>query len=723
MHLFSRLSTRLLGCCAAGLLLLACAGTTVQAASGNLEIDLIFPQNDTYSPQPIIPVAFAFQNSALAGFLQPRVNFIIYPYGNHTETIAYGYPDKYEVGNMLLLMSAGVYLMSFINISVGIERTIVIVAGYTAESEIEIPHLPYIVRYLIQLGGLILESLLLVLQQHKLFSTDNPTPPPLLDCGNGAMFNNQHTSHAVAIALYVFFACRCALSWASSTACAPHPIALRVGNVTLGNVTARGIPISVGTPPQTFAFLPQWSYVDTLLYGPERCTERWSVPACRAYRGGQYNPSASTTYKNDSATPQLDNGLMSFRFEWGRDTMTLKPNVSLHGLPIRVSRDAMERNEYHTQMAFSLKPNSTLLDALHTNGHIMSRSWSIFHGHTGRTSHLDGSFVFGGFDRAKTSGQNYTGDLIFSNPRCPTGMLVTITDIALNFLNGTNSSLLNYDRSTSSLTALAACIQPDLPLLMALPSGDVLKRFGELTHGNLGYFGYKGALYPDGMWYDNRSMAYKDDMSITLNSAFSTRIPNDQLVIPYVELDSQTGEIIHVDDLNELIISNATHSFVSQRMPQLGQQFLSGAYLMVNLDAMKFTLWKAKATEEEDVVAVDGGNRPVEKLCDGSAGGDEQQGRNDTPPSEGNGQATMSTGMIEGIVVGSVVGVSILLAGLAAYYFIAKSRKKRAQTGRSSSQAEPAKKNTDKHSSKDGGGGELHGQPRAGKVIEIAELP
>ncbi|KFY30607.1 hypothetical protein V493_01801 [Pseudogymnoascus sp. VKM F-4281 (FW-2241)] len=93
MHLFSRLSTRLLSCCAAGLLLLACVDTTVQAASGNLEIDFVFPQNDTYSPQPIIPVAFAFQNSALAGFVQPRVDFIIIPYGNHTESIASGYFD------------------------------------------------------------------------------------------------------------------------------------------------------------------------------------------------------------------------------------------------------------------------------------------------------------------------------------------------------------------------------------------------------------------------------------------------------------------------------------------------------------------------------------------------------------------------------------------------------------------------------------------------------
>ncbi|KFY29434.1 hypothetical protein V493_02374 [Pseudogymnoascus sp. VKM F-4281 (FW-2241)] len=87
-HLFSRPLTGLVARCS---LLLACAVATVHAASGNLEIDLLFPQNDTYAPQQIIPVAFAIQNSALAGFVKPKVNFVIYPYLNHTRSYAYGY--------------------------------------------------------------------------------------------------------------------------------------------------------------------------------------------------------------------------------------------------------------------------------------------------------------------------------------------------------------------------------------------------------------------------------------------------------------------------------------------------------------------------------------------------------------------------------------------------------------------------------------------------------
>ena len=72
--------------------LLALTGTAL-AASGSLEVDLVFPQNDTYAPEPIIPVAFAFQNSELASYLQPSVSFSIIPYGNYTKSIASGSYD------------------------------------------------------------------------------------------------------------------------------------------------------------------------------------------------------------------------------------------------------------------------------------------------------------------------------------------------------------------------------------------------------------------------------------------------------------------------------------------------------------------------------------------------------------------------------------------------------------------------------------------------------
>jgi hypothetical protein len=47
---------------------LACLGA-VNAASGVVEVDLVFPRNDTYAPSSTFPIIFAFQNPGLAPFL------------------------------------------------------------------------------------------------------------------------------------------------------------------------------------------------------------------------------------------------------------------------------------------------------------------------------------------------------------------------------------------------------------------------------------------------------------------------------------------------------------------------------------------------------------------------------------------------------------------------------------------------------------------------------
>ncbi|KAF1835103.1 hypothetical protein BDW02DRAFT_579077 [Decorospora gaudefroyi] len=55
------------------LFLAACAGA-VNAALGVMEVDLVFPRNETYAPTEIFPLIFAFQNSELAPLLKPRLS-------------------------------------------------------------------------------------------------------------------------------------------------------------------------------------------------------------------------------------------------------------------------------------------------------------------------------------------------------------------------------------------------------------------------------------------------------------------------------------------------------------------------------------------------------------------------------------------------------------------------------------------------------------------------
>jgi hypothetical protein len=157
---------------------------------------------------------------------------------------------------------------------------------------------------------------------------------------------------------------------------------------------------------------------------------------------------------------------------------------------------------YHPQAAIGLGRNSTLLNALVSTGKIASRSWAMFWGRQGVTAdaQMDGNFVFGGYDRAKASGSNFTQGLVYSNTACSTGMLVTITDISLNWSNGTTTSL--YDGSQSA--AMSACIVPDYPVLMTIPYEPYFKRFSGVTGANILSFGrsfginYYGMLYNSG---------------------------------------------------------------------------------------------------------------------------------------------------------------------------------------------------------------------------------
>lgn len=73
---------------------------------------------------------------------------------------------------------------------------------------------------------------------------------------------------------------------------------------------------------------------------------------------------------------------------------------------------------------------------------------------------MDGNLVFGGYDAAKIAGNNITLPFI-TDSHCPEGYIVTISDIKMNLLNGSNPSILG----PSAGSALRACIGPGYPLM------------------------------------------------------------------------------------------------------------------------------------------------------------------------------------------------------------------------------------------------------------------
>jgi hypothetical protein len=66
-------------------ILVASTGVVSAAAgktTGVVEVDLVFPRNETYAPTPVLPIVFGFQNSELAPFLGLQLSFTVWRWEN-----------------------------------------------------------------------------------------------------------------------------------------------------------------------------------------------------------------------------------------------------------------------------------------------------------------------------------------------------------------------------------------------------------------------------------------------------------------------------------------------------------------------------------------------------------------------------------------------------------------------------------------------------------------
>lgn len=112
--------------------------------------------------------------------------------------------------------------------------------------------------------------------------------------------------------------------------------------------------------------------------------------------------------------------------------------------------------------ALGVGRGSTLLDTLVSRGDIASKTYSFWEGWTGAQAQhqMDGNLILGGYDAAKIDGKNITLPFI-TDYHCPGGYIVTISDIKMNLLNGSNPSILG----PSAGSALRACIGPGYPIM------------------------------------------------------------------------------------------------------------------------------------------------------------------------------------------------------------------------------------------------------------------
>jgi hypothetical protein len=204
-------------------------------------------------------------------------------------------------------------------------------------------------------------------------------------------------------------------------------------------------------------------YNETYIYGTNGFCTDYSSGACTTFRGGAYDTSKSSTDKSIGNRKDSD----GFKADWKEDTLSFGSNTSLSSFGFGIPQQDLNQ-AFTSQSQLGLGRNSSFLRALESAGNIGTKAYSIFWGLVGGPAEKQtrGSLILGGLDRSLIADQNdnFTASL-YQGSKCGTGMVVTISDILLNWPNGTDTSIFMGSQSA----AIQACISPSFAGLMSLP--------------------------------------------------------------------------------------------------------------------------------------------------------------------------------------------------------------------------------------------------------------
>ncbi|KAG8165755.1 hypothetical protein KVR01_004307 [Diaporthe batatas] len=471
----------------------------------------------------------------------------------------------------------------------------------------------------------------------------------------------------------------------AQSSCVPRPVSIAIGNVSVANspadALARGVAIGIGDPPQSFAFLPDTTNNSYVYRDDNSCPATYTVTdnECITIRGGAYVASQSESHEAGA----FDDTVTDSKYEWQTtahtDSWRLNEQVSLPGYTFGVPSSDNGNQLYLPQALLGLGRDSTLLRALRDGGEISSRTWSYYWGLDGRgAAKSNGSLVLGGFDQDKISGTtNYTAKLNYTG--CDWGTQVQISDIRLNFVNNTIQTLFDdvsvADENNDEFPSLPlyACIDPGTATMFGLPYVNYMSNFVEYTNfssfneyglGN-GSVRSAGLHFWDLMYIPEAPQGdrYWGGISVDINGGPSISVPNNQLVVPHVYIDSETSRWEEDPDRYDLLIRSGSIGDFTNRMV-LGRDFMANMYIMVNLDADEFTIWPANTdSNQESLVPVDESGNVIETSSFCQANPNTTLPAPDPQP-EPDTTSQLSTGAIVGIAIGCAAAVGLLAAGV-----------------------------------------------------------
>lgn len=426
---------------------------------------------------------------------------------------------------------------------------------------------------------------------------------------------------------------------------------------------------------------------NTLVYdGALECETGVGPAECAGERGGLYYQNASSTWNNvttyqaagASFDPLWNDTNSQGGDYFGTDVLSIAGN-KFENYPLGIQVEKFHIDKWGIQ-ALGMSSNSTILNALKQTSQIATRSFGYWYGLVGK-QYADGELVIGGLNRAKATGPNLTLAL---NPsrNCPSGMVVNVNAITLNY--NSNDPLKPVDPSnsadynllgTSASASLNYCIWPSYDVI-SMPSS-VWNNFRDYVGGvQTGYAGTRSlGLNVYGMDYLANSV-YGGDLSFTIQNALTIKIPNNQLVIPDIDLD-QGGNVVEKNSSIAEVMINSLESTNGDDMAILGRTFLTSAYLYVDYESNTFTLWSSKNTTDSNISVI---RSATNSSCTtsssngttstGSSGGSSANS-NSTPASVSS-PGKISGGAIAGIVIGVIL--LLLLLGLIAFILLRRRR-------------------------------------------------
>jgi hypothetical protein len=174
---------------------------------------------------------------------------------------------------------------------------------------------------------------------------------------------------------------------------------------------------------------------------------------------------------------------------------------------------------------------------------------------------------------------------------------------------------------------------------------------------------------------------------MTMDTGLKITISNDHLVVPHTYFDQDTGDIVAEDTTEPDLLIDSLQGERQDHMAPFGSILFSAAYLSVNLDAGKFTLWSANVTTNSspNFRALDTKNDETTTFCQAGDTDVQSNSTGSSPTASGialgtaaldDEQGKLSTGATAGIAVGVIIAVIGAVGGFVFYWM--KRRQRRA---------------------------------------------